>query len=394
MEDGKIWTKNFVLTTVVGFFSALVFYMSLTTLAVYAILGYGATESVSGMAASVFLLGSVFGRAFCGRYLELMGRRRTVLGGGLGFAAVSSLFLLPLGLPAFVVLRLVHGLVFGLLQNVLQTVVIQFIPKKRLGEGLSYFSLNFISAAGIGPFVALPVVGRFSYGTFFQLLTVLSVIPLVLSFFIDVKEPAFTKEEKKSFRAPFKLSDVVDAGALPMAAMAVFVGACYTSETTFLEAYARELGLLGWAGSFFIVLALVVIAVRPLAGKILDRRGENMVMYPSFLCFIISLVALSLAGSGPLLLVSAVFLALGFGNVLIMGQTVAVKSVPPHRTAKANATYFCFSDLGYGLGPILFGLIAAERGFPAMYLAGALVMAGTAVLYHLVHGRGARSQKA
>jgi MFS family permease len=390
MAKERIWTKNFILTTLAGLFSALVFYVLLTTLAVYSILEFDVTESMAGLAASIFLIGSVIGRALTGRYLGLIGIRRLLIVGGIIFVVFSVLYFLPVGYIALLLLRVLHGIVFGAVQNALQTVVIQFIPKSRLGEGLSYFSLNFILAAGAGPFVGLHVIAAVSYRGLFLLCVGFAVLALLLSLLIRVTEPAYTEEQMKALRRRFLLRDVFDKAALPIACMAILVGACYTSVTAFLEAYSKELHLGEWAPFYFLVVTAVVVVVRPAAGRLLDRKGENVVMYPSLACFVLSLLTLSLAQSGILLLASSVLLALGFGNVLIMGQTIAVKSVPPHRTALANATYFCFSDAGYGLGPLLFGFAATARGFSFMYMTGAVVMAGTILLYYCVHGRNAR----
>ncbi|SHH55731.1 hypothetical protein SAMN02745823_00282 [Sporobacter termitidis DSM 10068] len=83
----KLWTKDFILATLSGLFAALVFYITMTTLADYAAKAFGAGESIAGLTAGIFVLGGVLGRIFCGRYLETVGRRRLVLAGG---AARSS----------------------------------------------------------------------------------------------------------------------------------------------------------------------------------------------------------------------------------------------------------------------------------------------------------------
>lgn len=387
MADDRIWTKNFIMTMLAGLFSAMVFYTTLATFAVYAVFRFEAGESVAGFAASIFLLGSVFGRTFSGRYLELVGRRRMVIVGGILFIVLCAAYLLPVGLAVFLVIRFLHGITFGAIQNALQTIVIKFIPPKRLGEGLGYFSLNFILAAGAGPFIGLHILKVFTYPELLYLCVFLSVVAFILSFFIDIKEPEFTEEQRLAFKKPFSIKDVFEKAALPLACMAILVGACYTSITAFLEAYTIELHLTAYTPYYFLILTVVVIIVRPRAGRLLDRKGENIVMYPSLLCFVLSLAILVVTGSGVILFLSAVMLALGFGNVLIMGQTIAAKSVPPHRTAKANATYFAFSDMGYGIGPLLFGMVSAFKGFSVMYAVGALVMVGAMVLYHCVHGK-------
>lgn len=167
---------------------------------------------------------------------------------------------------------------------------------------------------------------------------------------------------------------------------------CYTSVTAFMESYAAEWHLEALSPVFFVVYAAFILAFRPLAGRLLDKKGDNIVMIPALIFYALSLWVLGLAASLPLFLASAVFMALGYGNILNIGQVIAVRSAPAHRLGRATSTYFVFNDAGQGIGPLVMGVIAGRMGFSAMYgLDAALIVAGLA-FYYMVHGRHARQR--
>ena len=55
----RIWTRTFVLATVVNFLVSLVFFMLMVTMATYAGERFSASDSVAGLAASIFIVGAL-----------------------------------------------------------------------------------------------------------------------------------------------------------------------------------------------------------------------------------------------------------------------------------------------------------------------------------------------
>src|SRR6185312_3806394 len=78
-QPAKLWTKNFFLAIVVNLFISMVFYLLMTTMALYAVDRFQASDTAAGFASSAFVLGSVIARIFAGRLLDIVGRRRLIL---------------------------------------------------------------------------------------------------------------------------------------------------------------------------------------------------------------------------------------------------------------------------------------------------------------------------
>jgi MFS family permease len=388
----KLWTKNFIFATFSGLFSSLVFYITMTTLAVFAAETYHVSTGISGLAAGIFVIGSAAGRLLSGRYIELVGRRKLILWGGVLFLLVGMIYMIPLSLIFFLCVRFFHGMAFGILHNALSTVVISYIPSDRRGEGIGYFSLNFVFATALGPFIGILLIHHFSYTMLFGACAVFALIALILVCFMDIKAPDFTEEQMMNLRAKHSITDMFEKKAMPLAIIIIIMSMCYQGVTTFIDTYTIELHLANFAPVFFIVYAAMILVVRPLAGRLLDKKGDNFVMLPIIIFFAASLLTLSfaaslqLADSKLMIVLAAILMALGYGNILNMGQAIAVNSVPIHRVGTATSTYFIFNDLGQGLGPLLLGLIAASKGFPTMYLVESIIVLLSIVLYYALHG--------
>lgn len=73
MAQNKLWTKNFLFLFLANSFVSLIFYLLMTTMAVYAVKQYHASESEAGLAAGIFIIGAVISRLFAGKYIEVIG---------------------------------------------------------------------------------------------------------------------------------------------------------------------------------------------------------------------------------------------------------------------------------------------------------------------------------
>ncbi|MDR0885120.1 MAG: MFS transporter [Clostridiales Family XIII bacterium] len=393
INSERIWTKDFIIATISGLFFSLVFYITMTTFAVYAVTTYHVNESMAGLVAGVFVIGSACGRLLSGRYVELVGRRKTVIFGAAGFFVIGLAYLIPVNIIAFLIIRFFHGAMFGIFHNALVTVVTGIIPLSRRGEGMSYFSLNFVVATAFGPFIGLFFIHRFSYQALFVACSVLALFALILILFMKIAAPVFTDEQFAAIQARHTIKDIFEKKAMPIAAIIFIMSICYTGVTAFLDSYTIELNMLSYASVFFIVYGAVIIVVRPLAGKLLDQKGDNIVMYPAIIFYALALLSVALTHNLVLLIIAAILMALGYGNILTVGQVIAANAVPHHRISTATSTYFVCNDLGMGFGPLLMGLIAAQQGFVPMYLIETGIVIVSLLLYYILHGKQYANKK-
>jgi MFS family permease len=87
-------------------------------------------------------------------------------------------------------------------------------------------------------------------------------------------------------------------------------------------------------------------------------------------------------------------IGLGFGTLMSALQAVAVAQVPMHRIGMAVSTYYFMLDVGAGLGPWLLSWLVQVSDYRTMYLVVAVVVAASAGLDHLLHGRKRQARPA
>lgn len=383
----KLWTKDFLIISLVNLFLTLIFFLLMVTIGVHAVSAYGASTSEAGLITGIFIIGTLVGRLFIGRLIDSIGRRKTLLIGLTFFTATILLYFVDLGVGFLLFTRFVHGLGMGLSSTATGTIVAQVIPAARKGEGIGYYSMSSTLATAIGPFVGLLMSQYTNFSTIFLLCLIVGVISLVSALFVNVPEA----DHPKIVRG-FSLSAFVEPKALPIALIIAVAALSFSSVLSYINFYASELDLVEAASIFFLVYSIAVLLSRPLTGRLMDARGANIVMYPAIAVFAVGLLVLSQATSALGLLVAGALIGLGFGNIQSGTQAIAVKAATPARMGMATSTFFIALDAGLGFGPYLIGLMIPLTGFSMLYLGLAGVVALLLFLYHIMNGRHERAK--
>ena len=389
----KLWSRELVLAWIVNFFLAFDFYFLMTTMAVYAVTQFAVGETASGLASSMFVIGSTVARLFASNLVDLVGRRKILLI-ALVVSAVASVAYLPASsFGALLVVRAVHGASFAIASTAAMALAQSVIPVSRRGEGTGYFTLSMTLATAVGPLLGLLLVDHLGYGALFVGSIVASVLALVLALFLRTRDAAPSPEVRARL-VRFRPADMLHPAVLPVASFMLVLAICYSGVLTYLQPYAAEAGLTGGASVFFLVYAASMLVTRFFMGRLQDRRGDNVVVLVAVLAFAVGLALLGLATTDALVLVSGVAMGLGYGTLLGALQAVAVSKVPMPRVGVAISTHYFMVDLGIGLGPVLLGVLLGVTGYDGMYLVLAVVALASLALYALVHGRHERARRA
>lgn len=386
LKQTKLWTKDFIILSSTSFFISLVYFLLMTTLAVYAIGQFNASESMAGLAASIFVIGAVCSRLFTGRYIETIGRKKVLYGGVLLFFVATLFYFIVTNIYLLLLVRFIHGTAFGISTTALATIVMDIIPKERRGEGVGYFSLSNTLATSIGPFLGLYISQHGDFSTIFIVCSILGMINVIISLFSKVP-PAAVSDDPHGSSKGFKLSSFFEKKAVPISLMITIMGFVYSGILSFITAYATEIHLIEAASFFFLVYSIVLLISRPFTGKLLDKKGDNFVIYPAIISFAIGLLILSQSYNSFAFLLASVFIALGFGTMQSCFQVIAVKESPPNRIGLATSTFLICMDLGVGIGPFLLGSMIPLLGFRGLYLTSAIVVILCIFLYFTLHGK-------
>ncbi len=384
----KILSRDFVFAWLSAFFDASVFYLLVTTMALYTTERFNASASISGLTSSIYIIGALVGRLFTGRFMDVVGRRRLILCSFLIYFISTVGYLFAGNMGILLGIRCVHGITFGISSTGVMTVAMTILPDSRKGEGAGYFGIAPTLSTAIGPFLGTFLLSRYSYRMVFVACIVCAALCLLFTCLIRIRPVQLSPEERRE-RTTHLLNpkNYFEAKAMPVAFCLLLVAVCYSSVLSFVTSFAWSIGLGAASSLFFLVYAAFLVFGRPVSGRLLDRRGSNVAMFPTLSCMVIGLLLLASTRSWPTLLISAAFFAMGYGATLSTTQAIAVKRSPITHYAMAVSTVYVCADVGSGLGPVFMGALIEHGGYRFVYHLCAVVAAAVIVLYYFLHGR-------
>ena len=279
-----------------------------------------------------------------------------------------------------IISRLLNGLTLGIVNTIIGTVIVLIVPHSRKGEGISYFAVSTALATGLGPFIGSYLSTNADFIIIFEFCFLLGLISLIIGAFVNfpILHSSNTNNDNK-----FKLSNIIEVKALPISIIIFCMTFCFSGVISYINIYAKELSLTKAASYFFIVYTVIVLITRPFTGRIVDKKGARFIIYPAFVVFSMGLFLLSFTSNSLMLLLSSALIALGFGNLSSISQTVAVNSATPDRMGLATATFFICYDLGSGFGPSILGLIISLTSYSTLYLILGILVLIILVIYYI-----------
>jgi len=359
------------------------FYILAVTLPAFVLESLKGGNQEIGLVTTVFIIAGVIFRSLTGKWLDERSRSKIICYSLLLFTICSVLYLFVHNIYSLLLLRIVHGIGFGIAATATAAIVIELIPANRKGEGIGYFSLFLSLAMIIGPALGLTVASRFNDTVLFLLCSLLSLLSLLCA--VTTRIPPHIRNGKPE--RSWSWRKFIEPKAIPISLAGCVLAFSYGAISTFISIYAKEIGIEQMASYFFIVFAVAILLSRPFTGRLFDRVGPHVLVYPGIGLFVTGMILLSLATSTTLFLLSGSIIGLGFGALLPSLQTIAIQAAPAGRRGLATSTYFVLFDTGYGLGSYILGVIAARTNYHTMYLIGGIVVAGAAVIYYFLHHR-------
>ena len=391
IQKEKLFNTGFITITTINFIVFLIYYCFVVITAKFATSELGANPAQAGFAAGIYIIGTLIARLYIGKKLELIGRKQMLRFGAIIYLITTIAYLISTNIIILDTVRFLNGFAYGTISTAANAIVTAYIPKSRNGEGINYYGLSTSLAAAIGPFIGillLPIVG---FKSVIILAIVLSVLVTVACYLFPVQNIELTDEHKKLLNS-WSLNTFIEYKVLFISIVAFLIGLSYSSVLGFLSIYADNLGLSTAGAFFFVVYALIITLTRPFAGQIFDAKGENAVMYPSFIFLAIGLLTLSYTTTSFMLLLSGALIGLGYGTFMSNGQAVCLKLVESSKVSIALSTYFIGLDLGLGFGPYALGTVHSFLSYSGIYVLCAVLTVAVAILYAIFYkGKDAKA---
>jgi predicted MFS family arabinose efflux permease len=385
MQKQALWNRDFILISLSSFFIFMTFYMLAVTLPSFVLDALQGSNQEIGLVTTVFVIAGVIFRPLTGLWFDELNRKKIIFYSLVLFTVCSLLYLTIHSFSMLLLLRIVHGVGFGIAATATSAIAIEIIPAQRRGEGIGYFSLFMSLAMVIGPFLGLTLVSHYHFTVLFAACSLFSLLAFVCSMLTRI--PQRQQIHQPTIVKSWDWKRFIEPKAIPISLAGSVLAFSYGAISTFISVYAKTLGMEQMASYFFMVFAAMILISRPFTGKLFDRSGEHVLVYPGIVLFVIGMLWLSQAHTVFVFLVTGGIIGLGFGALLPSFLAIAIKSSPAHRKGLATSTYFVLFDSGYGLGSYILGIVAAKSDYHTMYLTGGLIVACTAVIYYTLHHR-------
>lgn len=390
METTKLYTKDFILVMLFGFFLFLSM-NALTTVLPTHVTTVLDDPFVGGMMTTVFMFAAILTRPLVGYFIQKVNVNILNTVSILLFAILIFALQYTTSVPIMLGLRTLQGILFGILSTTVATLATSIVPSNRRGEGVGVYGAAQSTGGALAPVIGLPLLQNFSYKTFIYAVTIAAFTAFAVS--LITKKPE-KKVEEVTADPGEKLSFwdyAFDKKALLPCAIVLFISFPLGGMNTFMGPLAAEVGLSEHVSLFFLIQAIFNLLFKTNAGKLMDNFGHKVVVYPAIALGFVGFLILSRLNSMPMFILSGALIGAAVGALTIVFQTLALNALSFDKQATANAMYFSFMDFGIAISASILGVVANAFNFKAVYLVSAISFALMLIVYFSTFGRVKKS---
>ncbi|MCY8235426.1 MFS transporter [Priestia endophytica] len=360
-KQPSLWSLSFIFITLSNALLFMVFEMMLPTLPLF-VTKLGGEANQVGLITGAFMFSAILIRPFTGLLTHKFNKKYLLLI-GIGISAIcTGAYYLSTDIYILLIIRLIHGMGFGIASTFFATIAAENIPSDRRGEGMGYFGVGETVAISLGPLLGITILQSSNFITLFIGGMVLLFVSLIMALLLKKEPREIKKMENQNIR--FKL---LEKKVLFPSLLIFLVGIAASGIMSFISLYAIEQGFqyIGW---FFFIIALASFMVRLVTGKVFDKFGHAYVLIPSAISGTIGLFILYGASTNFSFFLAAIFYGMGFGAIFPAIQTWCLNLVAEYEHEDAMSSFFNFFDLGIGGGSLLLGIIATVVSYQFVYL--------------------------
>lgn len=332
----------------------------------YAIKILKAEPLIVGFVSSLMFIVAIIFRPFFG-FMYDKGYKFEALMLGCFTSFMASLFYYFPDLRMLVIGRIVQGVGVGVFLPASASTVLDMAPEGQVGEALGWRSAMYGISQVVGPSVGTYLADFFGFQTTFWATAMICIIPLML-LYLTKRKVTLPKTSGKQSKS--KLSDIANPNFL----IATFTTALYTigysGISTFMPAFYVSIGFGASAyGLYAATTGASSILTRVLGGKQADKKGARLVASIGCSIILLGYLGLYFYNLPPLAYLTALALGIGMGFWTPGIQLLGFKDIHPETRGLSSSIYYTSADIGYLLGPMMFGYLIENYGYPIMFTA-------------------------
>ena len=360
-----LFTRDFVLGVIAVFFFSAAFQSLTPTLPIY-LTRLGSNEREVGVLIGIFAVASLASRLFVGGAL-LKYREKSVMMVGALLSAITflaSIICRPFW--PFLMIRFLQGVALACMDTAAIAAIIHVIPPAYRARALGYLMLAPSLALALAAPLGMFVINQYSFTLLFLSGAVLAFCALVLSW--TVKGQAVVPSHKAGSVHPASFINLKIIAPASMTFVQLFV---WGAVSAFFPLYAIQCGVTN-PGHFFSAMAVMIFSGRMFGGKIMDTCNKEKLIATFIPAMVVILIILSLSKTLPMFIFLGALWGFGVAFFIPMALAYALECSGSSDGA-AVGTFRAISDLGFGLGPVVMGMIIPLTGYPLMFRCLALI---------------------
>ena len=386
MEE-KLFNKNYLCLCAANFLFFFSFYLLLPVLPFFIKEQFQSGNAVVGTVISCYTLATLVVRPFSGYMMDTFKRKPLYVLALAIFTAVFCGYPFATSITILIVIRVLHGLAFGLTSVGGNTLVIDVVPSEHRGEGIGYFGVANTIAMEVGPMTGLFVYDHFSYNAIFMGCMACSLLAVLFASQIKHRVRPPVK------RPPISLDRFILLKGLLAGVSFMLLAFAYGQISNYIALYAKEMNLSISSGLFFTVYAVGLITSRLFAGKMVDRGRVTQTITLGLGIVVLAMFGLGMCqhfnkiGSevtAVAFLIVALTCGLGFGAAFPAFNALFINLGTNAQRGTATSTYLTSWDLGLGIGIFSGGMLSEHFSFSAAYLVADVVVLLSLIFFVLV----------
>jgi predicted MFS family arabinose efflux permease len=380
----RLFTPRFFLMC--GFtFTVFLSAFQLLPVAPYRILALGGSAATAGLFLGFLTYSSASSAPLTGALADRMGPRRILLVASVAIAAFSALYAMLDSYRLMLALVVVHGVFWSGLLSASATYVTSLVPPGRRAEGMGYWGMSTVLAVSIAPTLGLWVYGHGGWRAMCIEAAALNILMASIAWMLPPDPPA-------GARRALSVRRLLEWRVLVLSFSLFLYSFGYGGLTSFVALYTDSHDVRPRA-LYFTLFCLTTIVTRPFIGRFADRVGYRRVFLPCVVLIVLAFAVLTVDGSRPYLIASALLFGTGFGSAYPVFLAHVLRYVDESRRGATFGSIIGAFDTGIGTGSIVMGGIIERFGFRPAWATAAVLAALSVPFFVIVERRVMHSVK-
>lgn len=380
VSNSRIWTVSFVNILLITVIVNTAHQAHLTTLPMY-MQELSGSDMLSGLITGVFTIAALFSRPVMGYLIDRSSKPKILLAGILLIGLCSLSYSITTMIWCLILFRMIQGFGFSAYSTTIVTLVSDTVPEERLADGIGYYGVATSMAQAIAPVIAIGLMDAVGYQNMYAATALCAAIAIVL---YGLGQRADQKnrlgrhrdEQKEEWnegrRAEKDRTQKAFNNAILLPIFVMFlVAMAQGSISSFLAIYGRSKGVAN-ISLYFTINATFLLLSKLWSGRLVAKKGLRFVILSGIVMIIGALLILTGAGTIQAFLTAGAIYGVGYGLVMPCINTLVLRMSLKNQRGMGNALFYGAIDAGYGVGSILWGIVATAAGYSMIYAAAAV----------------------